>query len=301
MSVSVKNITKYYGSQKALNNVSFEIGTGEVVGFLGPNGAGKSTMMRILTSDRTQSEGEVKVCEVDVLMNSMASRQKIGYLPEHNPLYLDMYVKEFLSFIADIHKVKNKRERVEEMIALTGLTPEKSKKIRQLSKGFRQRVGIAAALIHDPEVLILDEPTTGLDPNQLLDIRALIKSIGKTKTVMLSTHIMQEVEAICDRAIIIKQGEIVADGEIQKLQSTNTEIIIEVEFEHPIPLSELHAIEGVRKVTEISDTTFKVYSAQMVDVRPKIAQLAIDQQNLVISMQKKEQKMEDVFQSLTKE
>ena len=197
--------------------------------------------------------------------------------------------------------MKNKRERVEEMIELTGLTPEKSKKIRQLSKGFRQRVGIAAALIHDPEVLILDEPTTGLDPNQLLDIRALIKSIGKTKTVMLSTHIMQEVEAICDRAIIIKQGEIVADGEIQKLQSTNTEIIIEVEFEHPIPLSELHAIEGVRKVTEISDTTFKVYSAQMVDVRPKIAQLAIDQQNLVISMQKKEQKMEDVFQSLTKE
>ena len=301
MSVSVKNITKYYGSQKALNNVSFEIGTGEVVGFLGPNGAGKSTMMKILTSYLTQSEGEVKVCEVDVLMNSIASRKKIGYLPEHNPLYLDMYVKEFLSFIADIHKVKNKRERVEEMIELTGLTPEKSKKIRQLSKGFRQRVGIAAALIHDPEVLILDEPTTGLDPNQLLDIRALIKSIGKTKTVMLSTHIMQEVEAICDRAIIIKQGEIVADGEIQKLQSTNTEIIIEVEFEHPIPLSELHAIEGVRKVTEISDTTFKVYSAQMVDVRPKIAQLAIDQQNLVISMQKKEQKMEDVFQSLTKE
>ena len=258
-------------------------------------------MMKILTSYLTQSEGEVKVCEVDVLMNSIASRKKIGYLPEHNPLYLDMYVKEFLSFIADIHKVKNKRERVEEMIELTGLTPEKSKKIRQLSKGFRQRVGIAAALIHDPEVLILDEPTTGLDPNQLLDIRALIKSIGKTKTVMLSTHIMQEVEAICDRAIIIKQGEIVADGEIQKLQSTNTEIIIEVEFEHPIPLSELHAIEGVRKVTEISDTTFKVYSAQMVDVRPKIAQLAIDQQNLVISMQKKEQKMEDVFQSLTKE
>ncbi|MBL57864.1 MAG: gliding motility-associated ABC transporter ATP-binding subunit GldA [Flavobacteriales bacterium] len=301
MSVSVKNVTKYYGSQKALNNVSFEIGTGEVVGFLGPNGAGKSTMMKILTSYLTQSEGEVKVCEVDVLMNSIASRKKIGYLPEHNPLYLDMYVKEFLSFIADIHKVKNKRERVEEMIELTGLTPEKSKKIRQLSKGFRQRVGIAAALIHDPEVLILDEPTTGLDPNQLLDIRALIKSIGKTKTVMLSTHIMQEVEAICDRAIIIKQGEIVADGEIQKLQSTNTEIIIEVEFEHPIPLSELHAIEGVRKVTEISDTTFKVYSAQMVDVRPKIAQLAIDQQNLVISMQKKEQKMEDVFQSLTKE
>lgn len=301
MSVSVKNVTKYYGSQKALNNVSFEIGTGEVVGFLGPNGAGKSTMMKILTSYLTQSEGEVKVCEVDVLMNSIASRKKIGYLPEHNPLYLDMYVKEFLSFIADIHKVKNKRERVEEMIELTGLIPEKSKKIRQLSKGFRQRVGIAAALIHDPEVLILDEPTTGLDPNQLLDIRALIKSIGKTKTVMLSTHIMQEVEAICDRAIIIKQGEIVADGEIQKLQSTNTEIIIEVEFEHPIPLSELHAIEGVRKVTEISDTTFKVYSAQMVDVRPKIAQLAIDQQNLVISMQKKEQKMEDVFQSLTKE
>ena len=167
MSVSVKGVSKIYGSQKALNNVSFEIGTGEVVGFLGPNGAGKSTMMKILTSFITQSEGEVKVCGIDVINNSIESRKKIGYLPEHNPLYLDMYVREFLAFIADIHKIKNKKGRVNEMIELTGLTPEKTKKIKQLSKGYRQRVGLAAALIHDPEVLILDEPTTGLDPNQL--------------------------------------------------------------------------------------------------------------------------------------
>lgn len=301
MSVSVKGVTKLYGKQKALNNVSFEIGTGEVVGFLGPNGAGKSTMMKILTGYITQSEGEVEVCGINVLNNSIESRKKIGYLPEHNPLYLDMYVKEFLSFIADIHKVKGKKERVEEMVELTGLTPEKSKKIRQLSKGYRQRVGLAAALIHDPEVLILDEPTTGLDPNQLKDIRQLIKSIGATKTIMLSTHIMQEVEAICDRAIIIKQGEIVADNKIEALQTEGSEIVIEVEFENSVKASDLTQIEGVQKVIDINDKQFEVFTKDDVDVRSLISQFAIDNQNLVLSMQKREQKMEDVFQNLTKD
>lgn len=301
MSVSVKGVSKIYGSQKALNNVSFEIGTGEVVGFLGPNGAGKSTMMKILTSFITQSEGEVKVCGIDVINNSIESRKKIGYLPEHNPLYLDMYVKEFLTFIADIHKIKNKKERVNEMIELTGLTPEKTKKIKQLSKGYRQRVGLAAALIHDPEVLILDEPTTGLDPNQLKEIRVLIKNIGATKTIMLSTHIMQEVEAICDRAIIIKNGEIVADNLIEALQQGASEVIVEVEFEKAIDLNKIRSIYTVNRIIDLGDNKFEIYSKENSDVRPQISQFAIDNSNLVLSMQKREQKMEDVFQNLTKD
>lgn len=301
MSVSVKGVSKIYGSQKALNNVSFEIGTGEVVGFLGPNGAGKSTMMKILTSFITQSEGEVKVCGIDVINNSIESRKKIGYLPEHNPLYLDMYVREFLAFIADIHKIKNKKERVNEMIELTGLTPEKTKKIKQLSKGYRQRVGLAAALIHDPEVLILDEPTTGLDPNQLKEIRVLIKNIGATKTIMLSTHIMQEVEAICDRAIIIKNGEIVADNQIEALQQGDSEVIVEVEFEKSIDLNKLRSIDTVNRIIDLGDNKFEIYSEENSDVRPQISQFAIDNSNLVLSMQKREQKMEDVFQNLTKD
>ena len=259
MSVLVNQVTKNYGKQKVLDNVSFEIKTGEVVGFLGPNGAGKSTMMKILTGFITQSEGDVSICGINVLEDSIESRKKIGYLPENNPLYLDMYVREFLFFIADVHKLKNKRERVDQMINITGLTPERSKKIRQLSKGYRQRVGLASALIHDPEVLILDEPTTGLDPNQLKEIRALIKSIGAKKTIMLSTHIMQEVEAVCDRAIIIKKGEIVADNKIELLQNRGKEII-EVEFQNPILISTLETINGVEMVFEKSETKFEVIS-----------------------------------------
>ena len=300
MSVSVNQITKIYGKQKVLNNISFEIGTGEVVGFLGPNGAGKSTMMKILTGYITQSEGEVKIFGVNVLKNSIESRKKIGYLPENNPLYLDMYVKEFLSFIADIHQLKNKRDRVNEMIELTGLSPEKSKKIRQLSKGYRQRVGLAAALIHDPEVLILDEPTTGLDPNQLREIRVLIKSIAAKKTIMLSTHIMQEVEAICDRAIIIKKGEIVADNKLEILQNKGAEII-EVEFQNPFLISVLEKIKEVKHVVQKSETQFEFISENSQDIRPLISQFAIDNSNLVVSMHKRERKMEDIFQNLTRE
>ncbi len=300
MSVSVNQITKIYGKQKVLNTISFEIGAGEVVGFLGPNGAGKSTMMKILTGYITQSEGEVRVCGINVLNNSIESRKKIGYLPENNPLYLDMYVREFLSFIADIHKVKNKKDRVNEMIELTGLSPEKSKKIRQLSKGYRQRVGLAAALIHDPEVLILDEPTTGLDPNQLKEIRVLIKSIAAKKTIMLSTHIMQEVEAICDRAIIIKKGEIVADNKLEILQNKGAEII-EVEFQNPLLISVLENIKEVKRVVQKSETRFELISKDSKDLRPLISQFAIDNSNFVVSMQKREQKMEDIFQNLTRE
>jgi len=217
MSIKVEQITKFYGDQKALDNVSFEIGSGEIVGFLGPNGAGKSTMMKILTTYITQSYGSARVCGFDVVEKALEVRKKIGYLPEHNPLYLDMYIKEYLSFVAGIYKLKSKKEKVKNIIEKVGLTPEMHKKIGELSKGYRQRVGLAQAMIHDPEVLILDEPTSGLDPNQLVEIRALIKEIGKEKTVMLSTHIMQEVEAICDRIIIIKKGEIVADDSSEKL------------------------------------------------------------------------------------
>jgi len=296
MSIKVENITKLYGKQKALNNISFEIGSGEIVGLLGPNGAGKSTIMKIICSYITQNEGNVEVCGLNSIEEAIDSKNKIGYLPEHNPLYLDMYVKEFLSFISDIHKLKNKKERIDKMIEITGLTPEKNKKISALSKGFRQRVGIASALIHDPEVLILDEPTTGLDPNQLKDIRNLIKEIGKTKTIMLSTHIMQEVEAICDRVIIIKQGEIVVDSTISKLIDSN-EIYVEIEFEKAIDEILLFELEHVLEVQKIEDYKFKIKSTS--DIRPLISQLAINERNLVLSMQIKELNLEQIFQHLT--
>ena len=297
MSIKVENITKLYGKQKALNNISFEIGSGEIVGLLGPNGAGKSTIMKIICSYITQNEGNVEVCGLNSIEEAIDSKNKIGYLPEHNPLYLDMYVKEFLSFISDIHKLKNKKERIDKMIEITGLTPEKNKKISALSKGFRQRVGIASALIHDPEVLILDEPTTGLDPNQLKGIRNLIKEIGKTKTIMLSTHIMQEVEAICDRVIIIKQGEIVVDSTISKLIDSN-EIYVEIEFEKAIDEILLFELEHVLEVQKIEDYKFKIKSTS--DIRPLISQLAINERNLVLSMQIKERNLEQIFQNLTK-
>lgn len=228
MAIKVKEVSKFYGKQKALNKVSFSLKSGEIVGFLGPNGAGKSTMMKIITTYLKQDEGEVKVNEINTLTDNLKVKQRVGYLPEHNPLYLEMYVKEYLQFCANVHQLP--KESVDKTINLVGLTPESSKKIKQLSKGYRQRVGLAAAIIHEPEVLILDEPTTGLDPNQLIEIRTLIKKIGATKTVMLSTHIMQEVEAICDRVIIINKGEIVADAPLAELtkDKTLTEVFTEL-------------------------------------------------------------------------
>lgn len=299
MSIEVKNAFKYYGEQAALNDVSFSIKSGEIVGFLGPNGAGKSTMMKIITCFIPKSAGEVKVCGLDVEEDSIEIRKKVGYLPEHNPLYLDMYVKEYLRFVAGIYKVPNKKEKVAEVIEMVGLTKEQNKKIEALSKGYRQRVGLAQAIIHDPEVLILDEPTSGLDPNQLVDIRKLILEIGKTKTVMLSTHIMQEVEAICDRVIIIKDGGIVADNTtkgIQKIEQEKQTIF--VEFEGAVSRNQLRQIEGVGSVKNIQDNQWLFESEG--DIRAQISKWSQKNNALILTMRLEEKGMEEVFKELTK-
>ena len=303
MSIEVKNVFKYYGEQAALNDVSFKINSGEIVGFLGPNGAGKSTMMKIITCYIPKSNGEVKVCGLDVEDESIEVRKKVGYLPEHNPLYLDMYVKEYLDFVASIYKIPNKKERIAEMIELVGLQKEQRKKIGALSKGYRQRVGLAQAIIHDPEVLILDEPTSGLDPNQLVEIRKLILDIGKTKTVMLSTHIMQEVEAICDRVIIIKEGQLVADAEAKQIQkdASKEEQTVLVEFDKETSRSQLNKIAGIKNVREVSDNKWLLSTNQTDDIRPVISKFAQDNGLLILTMNKEEKSMEEVFKELTKE
>jgi ABC-2 type transport system ATP-binding protein len=300
MSIIVNNITKLYGTQKALNNVSFEIGKNEIVGFLGPNGAGKSTMMKILTCYIPATEGSAKVCGFDTNEQSIEVRKQIGYLPEHNPLYLDMYVKEFLEFIGNLYNVKHVKERVKEMIETTGLQIEQNKKIGALSKGYRQRVGLAQAIIHDPKVLIMDEPTTGLDPNQLEEIRELIKKLGKEKTVMLSTHIMQEVEAVCDRVIIINKGEIVANEQTQSLQKNTTKQIITVEFDKDVLVSHIKNIEGVEDAVLIEKNTWKIISNIDTDVRKSIFNYAVTHDISILTINKEEQKLEDVFKQLTK-
>ncbi len=300
MSIIVKNISKLYGTQKALNNVSFEIGKNEIVGFLGPNGAGKSTMMKILTCYIPATEGSATVCGFDTNEQSIEVRKQIGYLPEHNPLYLDMYVKEFLEFIGNLYNVKNVKERVKEMIETTGLQIEQNKKIGALSKGYRQRVGLAQAIIHDPKVLIMDEPTTGLDPNQLEEIRELIKKLGKEKTVMLSTHIMQEVEAVCDRVIIINKGEIVANEQTQSLQKNTTKQIITVEFDKDVNVSQIKKIAGVEEAILIEGKTWKIISDVDNDVRKAIFNYAVTNDISILTINKEEQKLEDVFKQLTK-
>jgi ABC-2 type transport system ATP-binding protein len=300
MSIKVNNISKLYGNQKALNNVSFEIGTNEIVGFLGPNGAGKSTMMKILTCYIPPSEGTATVCGFDTNEQSIEVRKQIGYLPEHNPLYLDMYVKEFLEFIGGLYKIKNAKERVKEMIDATGLQVEQNKKIGTLSKGYRQRVGLAQAMIHDPKVLIMDEPTTGLDPNQLEEIRGLIKKLGKQKTVMLSTHIMQEVEAVCDRVIIINKGEIVANDTTETLQKNTTKQVITVEFDKEVSVNSLKSIQGVEDAILLEGNTWKIISDLENDVRKELFNYAVKHNLSVLTMNKEEQKLEDVFKALTK-
>lgn len=300
MSILVNNISKIYTSQKALNNVSFEVGSNEIVGFLGPNGAGKSTMMKILTCYIPPTNGTAKVYGFDILSDSIEVRKQIGYLPEHNPLYLDMYVKEFLEFVGGIYKIKNCKGRVKDMIEITGLQIEQNKKIGALSKGYRQRVGLAQAIIHDPKVLIMDEPTTGLDPNQLDEIRNLIKSLGKEKTVMLSTHIMQEVEAICDRVIIIDKGEIVANDETRALQKNTTKQIITVEFDKQVSASQLKEIANIDEVLHVNGTIWRLTSLSKEDVRKDIFNFAVANNFSVLTLNKEEQKMEDVFKELTK-
>lgn len=303
MSIVVRNITKYYGKQKALDNVSFEVQTGDIVGFLGPNGAGKSTMMKIITGFIPQTSGEALVNGLEVIENSLEIRKHIGYLPENNPLYPDMYIREYLNFVANIYKLgKNKKKRVEEIIEKTGLAHEQKKKIGELSKGYRQRVGLAQALIHNPDVLILDEPTSGLDPNQIVEIRNLISDIGKSKTVMLSTHIMQEVEAICDKIIIINNGIIVANdqtSEIHKKSADDHQTII-IEFDSAIDKKILEKISGVIKVANLKNNNWLIQGETSVDLRPIIFQFAVDRKLTVLSMQKKEKSLEEVFQELTR-
>ena len=302
MSIVVEGVVKEYGIQKALNNVSFDIKTGEVVGFLGPNGAGKSTMMKILTGYIPPTAGKASICGLDVEDDSIAVRKKIGYLPEHNPLYLEMYVKEYLHFIADIYKIKNKKERIEEMIQLVGLQREQKKKIAALSKGYRQRVGIAQALIHDPEVLILDEPTSGLDPNQIIEIRELIKNVGKQKTVMLSTHIMQEVEAICSRVIIINKGNVVADKAADQIvKSTIKTAVLKVEFSEKFDGKILKALDGVTEVKQINDNYWAVEHDQEKDIRKLVYDSAVKANNAVLEMKSEARSLEEVFKELTKD
>lgn len=299
MSIEVKNLFKYYGEQAAVRDVSFSIAKGEIVGFLGPNGAGKSTTMKIITGFIPSSSGEVTVCGMPVDVDSLNTRQIIGYLPEHNPLYLDMYVKEYLEFVADIYKLKNIKARVAEMIKAVGLDVEQNKKIGALSKGYRQRVGLAAAIIHDPQVLILDEPTSGLDPNQLVEIRELIKQIGKSKTVMLSTHIMQEVEAICDRVIIINKGQIVADDTASHLQLDETHQTVYAEFDKEIAKSVLTKIPHVRKVEKVGGG-WLLETTDKVDLRKEIATYAQQRNLLVLTLKTEERTLEEVFKELTK-
>jgi len=299
MSIEVKNVTKIYGEQKALNDVSFSIEPGNIVGFLGPNGAGKSTMMKIITCFLPQTSGSVSVCGYDVIENPIDVKRQVGYLPEHNPLYLDMYVKEYLDFVGGVYKINDRKARVKEMIDMVGLGIEQNKKIGALSKGYRQRVGLAQAIIHDPKVLILDEPTTGLDPNQLEEIRSLIKNIGRDKTIMLSTHIMQEVEAICDKTIIVNHGKIVANENTQDLRSQQDKhILLTVEFDKDVNVKDLQKIEGV---IQVKSSTNNVWLFEIKDdaVRNNIFQFAMQKEIVVLSIQKEEQSLESVFKKLT--
>lgn len=298
MSIEVKNISKSYGDQKALDNISFSIKKGEIVGFLGPNGAGKSTLMKILTTYLAADDGTALVNEQDINNNQKAVQLSIGYLPEHNPLYLDLYVREYLAFNADVYKVA--KSRIDEVIQLTGLNTESHKKISQLSKGYRQRVGLANALLHNPDVLILDEPTTGLDPNQLLEIRNVIKNAGKDKTVFLSTHIMQEVEAICDRVIIIDKGKIVADKKLDHLISEDKQQIIEVEFDYKIEEQAIAKIENLIGYKNTHDMTWELTFKADKDMRPAVFDFANANGLKTLQLNQKNKNLEAIFREITK-
>ena len=299
MSIEVNHLFKYYGEQAAVQDISFNVAAGEIVGFIGPNGAGKSTTMKIITGFIPSSSGDVEVCGMPVNEDSMQTRQLIGYLPEHNPLYLDMYVKEYLEFVGKIYKVKNLKARIQEMINAVGLDVEQNKKIGALSKGYRQRVGLAAAIIHDPQVLILDEPTSGLDPNQLVEIRELIKKIGEEKTVMLSTHIMQEVEAICDRVVIINKGKIVANDTASVLQQSMSLQTVYVEFEGSVSKGMLAKIPHVGKVEAVKEG-WLIETRDDVDLRKEISRFAQKNDLLVLTLRAEEKSLEEVFKELTK-
>ena len=301
MSVKVENLTKIYDTQKAVDQITFQARPGEVLGFLGPNGAGKTTTMKIITCFIPQTSGSVSVCGYDVAEQPMEVRRQIGYLPEHNPLYKDMYVREYLGFVARLHQLRKPRQRIAEMIALTGLEREQHKPISALSKGYRQRVGLAQAMMHDPAVLILDEPTSGLDPNQLADIRQLIKQLGQEKTVIFSTHIMQEVKAICDRVLIINQGKIVADDTIEKLQRRITaEAVVTAEFSGTISAEALRKLPKIKELRELGPNRFLLIADAKTDLRPAIFDFAVEKGVKLLEIKKEVYDMDEVFQRLTK-
>jgi ABC-2 type transport system ATP-binding protein len=303
MSINVSHFTKIYGEQRAVNDISFQTQPGQIVGFLGPNGAGKSTTMKTITCYLPPTEGSITVCGYDVLQHPMEVRRNIGYLPEHNPLYLDMYVKEYLQFIGSLHGLSGKTlsQRIGQMVELCGLTREQKKKIGSLSKGYRQRVGLAQALIHDPQVLILDEPTTGLDPNQIVEIRQVIKDAGQQKTVIFSTHIMQEVEAICDRVIIINLGKIVADSTVKDLQSQRQGAVrITVEFGSAVDTQHISGLPGVQSVQQRTENAYEILTDGTSDVRAAVFQLAAQQNWPLLGLKQEENTLEDVFRQLTK-
>ncbi|MGQ0739101.1 MAG: gliding motility-associated ABC transporter ATP-binding subunit GldA [Bacteroidota bacterium] len=300
MSIEVKNLLKEYGEQKAVNNISFKIDRGEVVGFLGPNGAGKSTTMKIITGYLQQTGGEAYVCGVNVAEQPLETKKKIGYLPELNALYYDMYVREYLGFIAELHEVSNQKSEIEKVIGLAGLGTESKKKIGQLSKGYKQRVGLAAALIHDPEVLILDEPTSGLDPNQIVEIREVIKNQGHNKTVLFSSHILQEVEAICDRVIIINKGTIVADDKLSSLRlAGKNRQFVKVEFKEAVDAGLFGNMPGISDVRNSQNSVFNIQCTDAETVKKQILQLAINKNLNIVSLQSENQSLEEVFKALT--
>jgi ABC-2 type transport system ATP-binding protein len=302
MSIEISNLVKIYGEQKAVDSISFQVSKGEIVGFLGPNGAGKSTTMKILTGYLGQDGGEAKVCGISVKESPLETKKKIGYLPEANPLYPDMYVREYLEFIADVHQVADKKSRIEAVITLVGLTVESNKRLGQLSKGYKQRVGLAAALIHDPEVLILDEPTSGLDPNQIIEIRDVIKRLGKDKTVLFSSHILQEVEALCDRVVIINRGKLVADSSISRLRTESAGSgTIRVAFRETLDIAKLQALKGVTAIRPVSGEEWELQTEDPDTVKKQLLELALQNKWNIVSLQSENRSLETIFRSLTHE
>lgn len=299
MSIVVKDLLKQFGEQKAVNQISFTVNKGEIVGFLGPNGAGKSTTMKMITGYLQPDSGGVQVCGVDVVSDTLAVKSKIGYLPESNALYYEMYVREYLDFLAGVHGITDKKNRIENVIAQVGLTPESKKRIGQLSKGYKQRVGLAGALLHNPEVLILDEPTSGLDPNQIVEIRNVIKEQGRDKLVLFSSHIMQEVEAICDRVIIINKGTIVADDLLQNLQGSQRNNVVNVQFKEPLESEWLRRLQGVSKVEKQDAFRWQLHTEEPEAVRKQLLEMALQHNLNIVSLQSENQSLEHVFRSLT--
>jgi ABC-2 type transport system ATP-binding protein len=299
MSIEVKDLVKIYVGQKAVDGISFKVKQGEIVGFLGPNGAGKSTTMKIITGYLGLDGGEAAVCGISVRESPLEAKKKIGYLPEANPLYPDMYVREYLDFIADIHRVKDKKAKIREVIQIVGLTAESKKKLGQLSKGYKQRVGLAAALVHDPEVLILDEPTSGLDPNQIIEIRDTIKKLGQNKTVLFSSHILQEVEALCDRVLIINKGKLVADSPLGQLRTLNSSGRIRVSFKESLESERLKELKGVRGVINLSAHEWELQTDDPDEVKKQLMELALQNKLNIVSLQSENQSLEDIFRQLT--